>query len=231
MPPSPPQNESHFYGRGLNFAIASIVFTTVAVLLVASRLAVRAHIGSRLGLSDYAIILSTLFSIGLTLSNMGLEKSQKPSVAMICVSPYKCAAPFIVHNVLTLTIFQAFFVSQIIYKFTINLTKTSICLLYLQIFPGVKLRRITYIVMTYVLLYATASIIGTVVQCSPIARMWDSEIPGTCINLTAFWYANAAANILGDCIILVLPIRSTMALAIPQRQKYGLIVVFTLGAL
>ncbi|KAL9125991.1 MAG: hypothetical protein Q9217_004886 [Psora testacea] len=202
-PPPPPPSGSLFYGRGLNLLIITIVFPATAVLLVISRLAARGHIGNRLVLSDYAIILSTVNFLAIV--RMLLSGKLADSL-------------------------RAFWASQIIYKVTINLTKASICLLYLQIFPGNTFRRVTYLVMTFVLLYAIASIIATIVQCNPISYAWDRRRPGTCINLTAFWYANAAANILGDCIILILPIPSTMALAIPQRQKHGLILVFTLGA-
>lgn len=96
---------------------------------------------------------------------------------------------------------QCFWATQITYKFTINMTKTSICLLYLRIFSTedkARFRRTVYIVMAYVLLYAVASIIATVFECIPVPRIWNKTIPGTCINLTAFWYANAAANMLGD---------------------------------
>ena len=100
-----------------------------------------------------------------------------------------------------LTMQQCFWATQITYKFTINLTKTSICLLYLRIFSTedkARFRRTVYIVMAYVLLYAVASIIATIFECTPVPRIWNKTIPGTCINLTAFWYANAAANMLGD---------------------------------
>lgn len=121
--------------------------------------------------------------------------------------------------------------AQILYKFTINLTKTSICLLYLRIFPSVKFRRTVYAVMTSVLLYAVASIVATIVQCSPLERIWNASVQGTCINFTAFWYANATANIVGDFAILGLPMPVVRSLHLPQRQRLGLMVVFALGGL
>lgn len=126
---------------------------------------------------------------------------------------------------------QTFWAAQILYKFTINLTKTSICLLYLRIFPSIKFRRTVYVVLAYVLLYAFASIIATIVQCVPLARIWDHNVNGSCINLTAFWYANAAANIFGDFLILGLPMPVIRSLHLPQRQRCGLILVFALGGL
>ena len=54
---------------------------------------------------------------------------------------------------------------------------------------------------------------------------------GTCINLAAFWYANAAANMIGDFVILALPVPVVKNLKLPQRQKLGLLLVFALGGL
>lgn len=118
------------------------------------------------------------------------------------------------------------------YKVTINLTKASICLLYLRIFAHISwFRKAVYVVMAYVLLYAAASIIATIFECSPVARVWDHSVEGTCIDLTGFWYANAAANIIGDFAILFLPMPVVKSLKLPSRQKWGLRLIFGLGVL
>jgi len=119
---------------------------------------------------------------------------------------------------------------------TISLTKTSILLLYLRIFApatttGIIFQRRVYIILVLVIGYAIASIIATIFQCMPINRVFDKTLPGTCINLTVFWFSNGTANVLGDAIILVLPLREINNLHLPRRQKWGLYLVFTLGAL
>lgn len=130
-----------------------------------------------------------------------------------------------------LTSAQGFWAIQIIYKFTINLTKISILLLYLRIFPNKSFRKAVYGLLVFVIGYAVASITATTFQCTPVARTFDHDIPGTCINNTAFWYANAGANILSDFAILALPMPVVNSLHLPRRQKLGLMVVFALGGL
>ncbi|MCJ1481570.1 hypothetical protein MMC06_001729 [Schaereria dolodes] len=66
-------------------------------------------------------------------------------------------------------------------------------------------------------------------ECQPLARVWNKSIPGSCLDLTAFWYANAAASILTDLVILALPMPKIKALQLPIRQKVGLFMVFALG--
>ena len=126
---------------------------------------------------------------------------------------------------------QAFWAIQILYKFTINMTKVSILCLYLRIFPNKTFQKTALIVMCFVVGYAVASILATIFQCSPMSKTFRPQTPGNCLNLTAFWYANAVANILGDCVILALPMPVLYALHLPQRQKLGLMMVFAIGFL
>lgn len=126
---------------------------------------------------------------------------------------------------------QGFWAIQILYKLTINMTKVSILCLYLRIFPNKQFRKAALIVMFFVVGYAVSSIVATIFQCSPISKTFHPQTPGKCLNLTAFWYANAVANILGDCAILALPMPVLYALHLPQRQKFGLMMVFALGFL
>ena len=88
-----------------------------------------------------------------------------------------------------------------------------------------------YMAIVYVLLYALASIVATVFQCTPVSRAWNHAIEGRCINLTQFWYTNAGQNILGDFSILALPLLPIWDLQLPRRHKWGLTLVFLLGFL
>ena len=86
--------DNQFHGRGVNLAVISIVFTLVAICLVASRLTSRISAGRKLHEDDYAIIASVVrfpsrldvhtecnlansmpqvFSIGLGISNVVSE--------------------------------------------------------------------------------------------------------------------------------------------------------------
>ena len=79
--------------------------------------------------------------------------------------------------------------------------------------------------------YGIASILGTVWECVPIARVFDKNVPGRCLNLTIFWYANAASNIFSDLVILALPMQVIQSLHLHHRQKISLMLVFAVGGL
>ncbi|RYP00878.1 hypothetical protein DL763_000508 [Monosporascus cannonballus] len=123
-----------------------------------------------------------------------------------------------------------FYLCQITYKASINLTKTSILLLYLRIFTRVKWFRWGCIfVMTCVAMFCVATITATIFQCSPIEKAFNQTITGHCINNGHFWYANASFNISTDLIILIIPMPLIYGLQIPRVQKAGLAIVFALG--
>jgi hypothetical protein len=125
---------------------------------------------------------------------------------------------------------QLFYVHQIFYKVSINLTKISITLLYTRIFGNTRWFRFTcYFIMTATAMYCVSSVAATIFQCTPVPRMWDKTIAGTCINTSQFYYANAGFSIATDVIILFLPMPLVLNLQIPKIQKVALFLVFTLG--
>jgi hypothetical protein len=141
-----------------------------------------------------------------------------------------------------------FYLDQIFYKFTINLTKLSILTLYLRIFTQPWFVRTCWSVFALVSCYAIASILATVFQCTPINYYWDKHPPSIspptttpagvgpppasvphCINATAFWLANAIYNISTDVVILTTLPFMIWSLRLPTPQKIGLTFVFGLG--
>jgi hypothetical protein len=124
-----------------------------------------------------------------------------------------------------------FYLDQIFYKLTINLTKLSILFLYLRIFTQPWFRRTCWSCVIAVSAYALASIAATIFQCTPIPHLWDKTTypTATCINVTAFWYANAIYNVITDIVILASVPGVVWKLKLPFRQKLGLTAVFGLG--
>lgn len=112
-----------------------------------------------------------------------------------------------------------------------NLTKLSILALYLRIFPNVWFRLVVKWMIAALIVFSLTSIGATILQCQPIARNWNHELPGKCFGLVKFWYFNASISIFSDLVILFLPMPLIAALQLPRSQKLGLVVIFGLGAL
>lgn len=68
-------------------------------------------------------------------------------------------------------------------------------------------------------------------QCTSIAKAWDQNLRGTCINLKGSFIGNAVPNILTDIAILTLPVRVVWGLHATVTHRLLVIAVFLLGSL
>ncbi|RFU25092.1 hypothetical protein B7463_g11247, partial [Scytalidium lignicola] len=67
-------------------------------------------------------------------------------------------------------------------------------------------------------------------KCTPVKAVWDRSIEGKCISLEAFGYAAAAASILEDLVILVLPVSELKNLNLGTKKKIALMFMFSIGS-
>ncbi|KND87690.1 hypothetical protein TOPH_07636 [Tolypocladium ophioglossoides CBS 100239] len=123
-----------------------------------------------------------------------------------------------------------FFMAQVTYKVSINLSKCCILLLYLRLFHIVRwLRWSCWALLACIAIYCTASVAASIFQCHPVMRAFDKSIPGTCIDMAKLWFANAGFSIATDVIILLLPMPLVWRLKVPVAQKVALMAVFAVG--
>lgn len=214
-----PPDDGHLYDN-----VAYIVYIPIAIFFVLCPIAVSTKLWSRtrkggtLGWDDLTNVLALVFALATG------------GVLLDC-----CAHGYGRHWA-TLGLddqheaMKLFYVSQITYKTSINLTKSSILLLYLRIFGTIRwFRHACVLMLTCVAVYWVASTAGTVLQCTPVQRAFIPTLPGHCIDNRAFWYANAGFSIATDLVILVLPMAPVTTLEISRVQKAALMFVFTLG--
>ncbi|KAL8837520.1 MAG: hypothetical protein Q9170_002513 [Blastenia crenularia] len=211
-----------FEGRGFRLTLVSIIFPIISLATVIVRFVCRynyARRSERFGADDWVIAISEICAILLASATLfSVDHGIGQHIATLTPDDEKQAL-------------VAFYISQILYKLTVNPTKLSLLLLYLRIFPSTTFRRFTMIFISIVSLYATASIFATIFQCQPVGRAWAHSVLGTCINVTGFWYANAVWNILTDALTLLWPVPMIYALQLPRSDKWGLYSIFGLGAL
>ena len=126
---------------------------------------------------------------------------------------------------------QLFWVAQLFYKSCILCTKESICFLYLRLFNvgHRRFRRTVIASMAFIALYYVIATILTIFECTPVKKSWDKPLPGTCLDLQAFFFANAAFNVITDVLVMALPIPVIAKLQIKRRQRLGLALIFFVG--
>ncbi|RMY70375.1 hypothetical protein D0863_05817 [Hortaea werneckii] len=128
-----------------------------------------------------------------------------------------------------------FFVLEFVYIGILVITKISILLLYLRIFPSTVstwFRVTIWIVVGLCSAYCLAMWFSILFECDPIGynwTRWDGEHEGKCINARALIYSSSSINIVLDLMVFFLPFPKLMKLEVSGRKKIGICLTFVLG--
>ncbi|KAL4776722.1 hypothetical protein BDW60DRAFT_174472 [Aspergillus nidulans var. acristatus] len=205
--------------RGRTAMVVTAVLTSFSIVIVAMRIYTRVGIMKSSGREDWTILLSMLFAIIYL-------------ALVICQYQYGLGkhSDALSHHELRLQL-KSLWAAIPMYNASLLFTKISLLLQYLRIFPSYKFRIVCYIVMGIVIAYSTWAIVSGFVNCVPVAKFWDRELPGHCLSFEALWFFNASMNIATDLTLLILPMPLITQLHLPKRQKLALMGVFALGGL
>ncbi|PVH72184.1 hypothetical protein DL98DRAFT_470755 [Cadophora sp. DSE1049] len=115
-----------------------------------------------------------------------------------------------------------------------GLSKTSFAATLLRLMPGLWQRIGLWFIIVSIYLAMGLSGIFLYIQCTPVARVWDRTIPGTCwppgrqtmLGIMAGGYSSAM-----DFVLALLPTILLWNLQIRRREKLGVIFAMSLGAL
>ncbi|KAH6692856.1 hypothetical protein BKA61DRAFT_280099 [Leptodontidium sp. MPI-SDFR-AT-0119] len=127
------------------------------------------------------------------------------------------------------TIIKLYWIMRQFYVLVQVLLKVSILIFYLRVFPVRWMQISTWLIIAYLLLHGVAFFIPVIVQCRPIARLWDKRIEGSCIPLVDLLIPGAVFSILEDVVILILPIPCISKLNIGRGKKVSLVTLFSVG--
>ncbi|KAL6882216.1 hypothetical protein HDV57DRAFT_52500 [Trichoderma longibrachiatum] len=203
--------------RGENLAHLSIIFVCLAGFFVILRLLTRHFHTKSYGADDVLIVVALALSACMTVAyngeagnGFGLHSDQLDQD----------------HKVLA---FKYFFAAQILYKVATCLTKSSLGMLYLRIFPGHRFRIAVIGVVGVTVAYTFAAVLLTVFACKPIEKAWRKTLPGVCVNSISIWYSTSVLNIVTDILIIGLPVNEIRRLQLRLARKLLLCALFSLG--
>lgn len=120
---------------------------------------------------------------------------------------------------------------ECVYCTTVGIIKVSILLMYARIFPTRNFHIASYIIGSIAVGWVIAIICVSVFQCNPIAKAWNVNLPGACINLKGSFIGNAVPNILTDIAILSMPVHVVWGLHANLTHRLSVIALFLLGSL
>ncbi|OAL43626.1 hypothetical protein IQ07DRAFT_488371, partial [Pyrenochaeta sp. DS3sAY3a] len=188
-------------------------------LIIVLRIYTRGVIVRNVGKDDISMGIATFFTVGyqailfvLRANGVGLSERRLDVRQKI-------------------TFFKVTVAVMVVYYIISFLVKISILLGYIRIaIDDAFHRRCTYTIYTLTLT-TLVFIIVTLLQCVPLAKMWDidNSTNGKCIDRTIFIYFTAGFHILTDIWIIYLPIKTLLTIQRPRREKMALIMIFCLG--
>lgn len=126
---------------------------------------------------------------------------------------------------------SSLFAIELLWAAAEGLVKTSMCLLYIQIFQLRWFRISAYITIGICNAFAIMVILSTTFICLPVELNFNPTIEGTCGNRNALWLTIGVLNIATDLLVVFLPLPTVWNLQVPKNKKIALIFVFSLGLL
>ncbi|MCJ1429776.1 hypothetical protein MMC29_007691, partial [Sticta canariensis] len=109
------------------------------------------------------------------------------------------------------------------------LIKLSILLLYKRAFAITSMRYAIYVVGFFVLSSSISNALSFTFQCTPLARSWNIEIPGHCVNQPLVIMLASMFSFLTDCAIYIMPMPVIWRLQLAIMRKVELTLVFAVG--
>ncbi|KAH8756343.1 integral membrane protein [Diaporthe sp. PMI_573] len=206
--------------QGRTVTTVSVVFGVITIITISLRLFARIHITRSFGVDDgliivaallaWAFIIATILAVNHGLGSHMEEVMLRGTDNLIAYS-------------------QIVWLSSIFYNACLGFVKTSVLALYARLGDR-ELRRLAFVIIGVVACQAGANVIVCIFQCTPVQAAYDLNITKkTCVNINAFYLANAAVNISTDFLTYTLPIKMISKLQMPKRQKIGLGVMMCLG--
>lgn len=112
------------------------------------------------------------------------------------------------------------------------LSRASVVALYLRIFPKGMTRFFSWTILFYIIGLLMAQMITGGLECRPIQYLWNTKILGAkCINLFLYYRLSTVMNIVGDVVIMVIPVYKIWTLQASTARKAGIALAFLSGSL
>ncbi|KAK6825592.1 hypothetical protein PG987_013086 [Apiospora arundinis] len=123
------------------------------------------------------------------------------------------------------------YVTTLFYVLCAVLAKLSLSVYYLRLSPSIWYRRSVCAVINLLVVYSFILACALIFSCSPISKVWHTDVPGACLDRSALYTAVAVMDILTNAILLVLPIPMVYGLPMPIKRRVCAAGIFAIGLL
>ncbi|KAJ0421428.1 hypothetical protein BJY00DRAFT_323220 [Aspergillus carlsbadensis] len=207
--------------RGWVLYAVSYPLLAFSVLVTALRLYTRTHIVKSLGTDDiFNMLALACAATNTALITKSVQSGTGRHMSALTPSQQIESAKYQL-------------LSQGFHVMSTNWGKVSVALFLIRIMAEVKQHtRAMYVgvvLLTVVNVVCVYTIYG---QCTPTARAWDGDVPGTCWKAGVqrnYAYFQGSTSALSDLVLAVYPLFTIKNLQMPLKVKFGLGFVLSLG--
>ncbi|KAF2083805.1 hypothetical protein K490DRAFT_15266, partial [Saccharata proteae CBS 121410] len=190
----------------------------LVLLFVAGRLFAKANTKGSISLDDWLMTASATMIIGVDV--LGCVHTLYGAGYHIWDIPTGWAQPWGKVSLL------------ILFVPSVSLTKISLCVSYLRLFPSRLNKWFCYVTITFLILWSFAVVFLFCFACSPIAGFWDPSIPNAkCLNIEVAFIVSAAINSLTDFTVFLWPTPMLWNVQLPLQTRLSLVFVFGIGCI
>lgn len=205
----------------LALVVVGLVLIVLVTIAVGLRIYSKAFL-SKFCLEDWLIILATLSCIGLTTTT--------------CIASLYGGWGFHIYDLLPPVAensLKLLWISEIFFTWSLCFTKISICIFYLRLFNNGICRRIIYIYIVVVALWALGFSASIIAQCNPVKAAWrTNHQPGErCANIGAGVIAHTVVDTAMNLILWTLPSKLILGLGLRGKQRTLVLGLFVLGGI
>ncbi|GAM40104.1 hypothetical protein TCE0_034f12193 [Talaromyces pinophilus] len=123
------------------------------------------------------------------------------------------------------------YANQLLYNPILSFVKVSVLLFLLRLESrSPVVRYMIFGTMYFTIVLGVSILIADIFQCTPVAYVYDTSIPGGhCIKQGAFYVSTATMTIFTDLLVVVIPMIIVYSLQMPLRRKLMVVGILCLG--
>ncbi|PHH85321.1 hypothetical protein CDD83_590 [Cordyceps sp. RAO-2017] len=125
-----------------------------------------------------------------------------------------------------------FNVASIEYGVMIGFTKLAVLCLYRRVFSPARWSRFDNACIGLIVLVSCFYGSTTVVkiwECAPRDKIWNSSLPGRCLEINWILNISGGFNMMTDFLILLLPVHAVLNLKVDRLKRILIVLTFTFG--
>ncbi|KAL5121516.1 hypothetical protein ACEQ8H_000588 [Pleosporales sp. CAS-2024a] len=204
---------------GPQTACIVIAFTGLAVVSVCLRLFARLKYKVA-GWEDWTIVIATVLAICVGCTQVLQVGCGTGRHAMFVAFPEEVEQGL-----------KYQFFSILVYNASLMFIKVSIIFQYKRIFTVQEMKWPLNAALAICVAWGIVTFFTSIFGCNPPSAYWrvSHRAGATCLADSTLWFVNAGMNIFTDLVVAILPVKAIWKLQMPNRQKFVLIGILTVG--